>query len=205
MMTTSRFAVTILLFVLGCASALAADQPKFRAFGADDAGSAHYVITLAGNVSADDLAAMKNEVAIIYSAEVDAGFSAVRQFAATMTAAHAKLLSTDPRISAVAETRRSESAAPSAARHLTPHTSGYGDNGQSGTYTYDSSGNITAIGADTYVYDAENRLATSVTRSVTETYTYDAFGNRSRPRARRTASAKRSARSRSRWTTPRTA
>jgi len=47
---------------------------------------------------------------------------------------------------------------------------GYGDNGQSGTYTYDSSGNI-AIGADTYLYDAENRLHISVTRGVTETYT----------------------------------
>jgi YD repeat-containing protein len=47
-----------------------------------------------------------------------------------------------------------------------------------GTDTYDSSGNITAIGADTYVYDVENRLTTSVTRGVTETYTYDAFGNR---------------------------
>jgi YD repeat-containing protein len=62
--------------------------------------------------------------------------------------------------------------------HLTPHTAGYGDTGQSGAYTYDSSGNITAIGADTYVYDAENRLTTSVTRGVTESYTYDAFGNR---------------------------
>jgi YD repeat-containing protein len=124
--------------------------------------------TLAGNASADDVAAMKSEVA------------------------------ETPQTKPSAATTSSRS-------RLTPRASAYGDTGQSGTYTYDSSGNITAIGADTYVYDAENRLITSVTRGVTETYTYDAFGNRSRPRARRTASAKRSARSRSRWTTPRTA
>jgi RHS repeat-associated protein len=108
---------------------------------------------------------------------------AVRQFAATMSPAHAKLLSTDPRISEVVETpRRRPSSAPvptpRPGHRFTPQPTGYGSDGQSGTYSYDSSGNITAVGADTYLYDAENRLTTSVTRGATETYTYDAFGNR---------------------------
>ncbi|HXH93130.1 MAG TPA: RHS repeat-associated core domain-containing protein [Thermoanaerobaculia bacterium] len=59
-----------------------------------------------------------------------------------------------------------------------PQALGFGDNGESGTYTYDGSGNITAIGADTFLYDAEGRVVTAVIRGVTGTYTYDAFGNR---------------------------
>jgi RHS repeat-associated protein len=57
-------------------------------------------------------------------------------------------------------------------------TLGFGDNGESGTYTYDGSGNITAIGSDTFLYDAEGRLKTAVIRAVPGSYTYDAFGNR---------------------------
>jgi RHS repeat-associated protein len=54
----------------------------------------------------------------------------------------------------------------------------FGDNGESGTYSYDGSGNIAAIGSDKFLYDAEGRLVTAVIRGVTGTYTYDAFGNR---------------------------
>src|SRR5438270_2326714 len=182
MMKTSRIFVS-LLFLLICGAALATDQPKFRAAGAEDAGVGHYVVTLPRNGSAEDVAAMQREASILYGAELDGAPSGVRQFAATMTPAHAKLLSTDPRISEVAESPRSRpsaapASAPSSGRRLTPQTLGYGDNGQSRTYAYDSSDNITAIGADTYVYDAKNRLTISGTRGVTETYTYDAFGNR---------------------------
>jgi RHS repeat-associated protein len=59
-----------------------------------------------------------------------------------------------------------------------PQTLAFGDNGESGTYTYDGSGNITAIGSDAFLYDAEGRLKTAVIRAVTGSYTYDAFGNR---------------------------
>jgi RHS repeat-associated protein len=59
-----------------------------------------------------------------------------------------------------------------------PQALGFGDTGESGTYSYDGSGNITAIGTDTFVYDAEGRLVTAVVRGVTGSYTYDAFGNR---------------------------
>jgi RHS repeat-associated protein len=54
----------------------------------------------------------------------------------------------------------------------------------SGLYQYDGTGNIKAIGADTYLYDALGRL-TSGTADVQrtgipsrQTYTYDPFGNR---------------------------
>src|SRR5438270_3508424 len=52
----------------------------------------------------------------------------------------------------------------------------------SGTYQYDAAGNITGIGSDSFQYDAVNRLTSStvqgVTQTYTQTYTYDAFGNR---------------------------
>ena len=59
-----------------------------------------------------------------------------------------------------------------------PQALGFGDNGESGTYAYDGSGNIIAIGSDSYLYDLQGRLVTAVIRGVTATYTYDAFGNR---------------------------
>jgi RHS repeat-associated protein len=55
---------------------------------------------------------------------------------------------------------------------------GFGDTGESGTYSYDGSGNIIAIGPDSFLYDAEGRLVTAVVRGVQGTYAYDAFGNR---------------------------
>jgi YD repeat-containing protein len=48
-----------------------------------------------------------------------------------------------------------------------------------GPYTYDGSGNIIAVGTDTYWYDIVGRLksATAGTNNV-QTYTYDIYGNR---------------------------
>ncbi|MEA2239406.1 MAG: hypothetical protein QOC81_4130 [Thermoanaerobaculia bacterium] len=67
-------------------------------------------------------------------------------------------------------------AAVNGVRHSQPL--GFGDDGESGAYAYDGSGNITAIGLDTFLYDAEGRLKTAVVRGVTGSYSYDAFGNR---------------------------
>jgi YD repeat-containing protein len=57
-----------------------------------------------------------------------------------------------------------------------------------GTYVYDGSGNITSIGTDAYRYDASGRLKTSTARTPananTQTFTYDPYGRRRRPRAR---------------------
>ena len=48
----------------------------------------------------------------------------------------------------------------------------------SGTFRYDGAGNIKAIGSNQYVYDTANRLVSSTTGGVAETYKYDSFGNR---------------------------
>ena len=50
----------------------------------------------------------------------------------------------------------------------------------SGTYSYDGAGNIKAIGADTYTYDALSRLSQTNVRGHNETYTFDTFGNLTR-------------------------
>ena len=51
----------------------------------------------------------------------------------------------------------------------------------SGTYEYDGSGNINAIGNNSYDYDASSRLVRSMTEyegsAITENYAYDAVGN----------------------------
>jgi RHS repeat-associated protein len=44
-------------------------------------------------------------------------------------------------------------------------------------YTYDKRGNIAGISADTYRYDAVDRITTAVVNGATETYEYDSFGN----------------------------
>jgi len=45
------------------------------------------------------------------------------------------------------------------------------------TYTYDGSGNITAVGSDTFAYDSVDRLKQASVNGKTESYVYDAFGN----------------------------
>jgi len=172
----------LLFFDLG--ALCAATGPKFQPSGSGDQGIGRYLVTLSDDAS-EDAAAMKKELATLYGARLDISASSdVRQFTVTMMPARARLLSADPRVNGVAEVPLTAEAPPAAlasvspARRLTPQPSGYGDNGQSGTYTYDGAGNITAIGADTYAYDTAQRLVRSVTRGVEEDYTYDAFGNR---------------------------
>ena len=45
-------------------------------------------------------------------------------------------------------------------------------------YTYDGSGNVSQIGTDQYRYDGAGRLVSGMTNGVTQTYTYDVYGNR---------------------------
>jgi len=47
----------------------------------------------------------------------------------------------------------------------------------SGTFTYDGSGNIKSIGNDQYIYDTAERLIQSTVNGSTEAYKYDSFGN----------------------------
>jgi RHS repeat-associated protein len=169
MMKSKRFALLVFVVLLGRVIPLVAAQ----AAGSDDPAPGRYVVTLANGTGAEAVAAMKHDLATVYRARIESSAD-VRQFTVTMLPARAKLLSADPQIIEVVETPLQASSA----RHLTTRTSGYGDNGQSGTYTYDGSGNITAIGTDTFLYDAEGRLVRAMIRGVQEDYTYDAFGNR---------------------------
>jgi RHS repeat-associated protein len=178
-----RIATALLVYIALFSAAVsvgAATRPKFRSAASSGAADNRYVVTLAEDAAVDDPAALRQELALIYGGKVEINASSeARQFAVTMTSARARLLSADPLVMEVDEVPLSTPAqsmpAPS---HLKPRPSGYGDNGQSGTYTYDGAGNITAIGADTYVYDTAQRLVSSVTRGVQENYTYDAYGNR---------------------------
>ncbi|MBV9068120.1 MAG: hypothetical protein JO093_12215 [Acidobacteria bacterium] len=158
-----------------------ATRPKFRPAASNGAGDSRYVVTLAEDEAVGDPNALRQELALIYGAKPEVNASSdARQFAVIMTSARARLLSADSRVSEVVEVPLTPPAptTPSSSAHLRSRPSGYGDIGQSGTYTYDGAGNITAIGADTFVYDSVQRLVSSVTRGVQENYTYDAYGNR---------------------------
>ncbi len=163
-------------------SAVGATRPKFRPATPGGAGDNRYVVTLNEEAAMDDPATLRKELALTYGARLEAKASSdARQFTVTTTSARARLLSTDPRVMEVVEvplTTPAPSQTSASSAHLTPRPAGYGDNGQSGTYSYDGAGNIIAIGADTYVYDGAQRLVSSVTRGVQENYTYDAYGNR---------------------------
>jgi YD repeat-containing protein len=88
--------------------------------------------------------------------------------AVRMSPALAEMLRRDPRVVSVVEQRL----------HLSPRPTGSG-NMTLGSYAYDGAGNIKNIGQEQYVYDALGRLV-SATAGVTntQTYQYDAFGNR---------------------------
>jgi RHS repeat-associated protein len=180
-MNKTSLLVPILLFS-GVVPLGAATQSKFRPSSVGGAGVGRYVVTVTEEAGFDDPAALRKELALIYGAKLDVNASAdARQFAVTMTSARARLLSTDPRVTEVVEfplTTPAPSQTTASSAHLKSRPTGYGDNGQSGTYTYDGAGNITSIGADTFVYDSAQRLVISVTRGVQENYTYDAYGNR---------------------------
>jgi RHS repeat-associated protein len=135
------------------------------------ADSARYVVTLNENVSP----AAIEQLAIRYGGRVDPLSSgSTRQFAVTMTPSGAQLLGSDARVTAVVP----ESSAASLSGRLHPASETYGSDGNSGAYSYDGSGNITGIGADSFLYDAEGRLVRATVRGVQEDYVYDAFGNR---------------------------
>ncbi len=53
-----------------------------------------------------------------------------------------------------------------------------GNQSDSGNYSYDGAGNISAIGLDSFKYDAGMRLLSSKIANQTETFEYDGFGNR---------------------------
>ncbi len=86
----------------------------------------------------------------------------------TTTPARARLLASDARVASV-ERAGKRIAAEST---MTSWANGV-------SYAYDGAGNIRSIGSDTYLYDTAGRLVQgSAGASNTQSYTYDAFGNR---------------------------
>jgi RHS repeat-associated protein len=189
LMTRIRIALLYVVLLSGVSTLGAATRPKFQAVESGGVGTGRYLVTLAEDTLGDDLGALKRELALTYGARLECNASSdLQQFVVIMLPARARLLSADHRVSEVVEVPLTTNAAAppetpisvpvSTSRRFTPQPTGYGDNGQSGTYTYDGAGNITAIGADQYRYDTAQRLVSSVTRGVQEDYSYDAFGNR---------------------------
>ena len=186
-----RIALLASVVLLSGVSTLGAATPKFQPVESSGVGIGRYIVTFAEETLGDDRGALGRELALTYGARLESNASSdSQQLVVIMPPARARLLSADQRVSEVVEVPLTTTAdappetpavglppAPSP-RRFTPQPSGYGDNGQSGTYTYDGAGNITAIGADTYRYDTAQRLVSSVTRGVQEDYSYDAFGNR---------------------------
>ncbi len=178
-----RIALSVLVPIVLFSAAVnisGATRPKFRPSTPGGAGDSRYVITLVEDAAVDDPAVLRKELALIYGVKLEVNDSSgARQFTVTTSSGRARLLSADPRVIEVVEVPVMTSVStPASSVHLKPQPTGYGDNGQSGTYTYDGAGNITAIGPDTFVYDSAQRLVSSVTRGVQENYTYDAYGNR---------------------------
>jgi RHS repeat-associated protein len=130
---------------------------------ASEPTGAIYVVTMTDPVDAAEAQAL----ATVYGGTLD-GISGGRTLTLRISATRADMLRRDPHVVSVVQQER----------HLRPQSNGSG-NVKLGDYSYDGVGNITAVGQDQYVYDALSRL-TSATAAVTngQTYTYDAFGNR---------------------------
>ena len=86
-------------------------RPKFQPSGSVDAGIGRYVVTLAEDTVGDDLEALERELALTYGARLAANTSSdLQQFVMIMLPARARLLSSDPRVSEVAEVPRTTTA-----------------------------------------------------------------------------------------------
>jgi RHS repeat-associated protein len=189
----NKQARTIAVFLSLAMNALAAAHGadlKFRAASGPEPVIGRYVVTLDASV-AEQLARVSAEsLAHAYGGQLELYSSSdVRQFAIAMLPSRARTLSADPRVRQVVEIAQSDpttTAAPpspgvianagvSPARRLVP---GALDSSSTGNYAYDGAGNITAIGSDTFFYDLEARLTQGTVQGSQQSYTYDAFGNR---------------------------
>src|SRR3954471_13800992 len=105
MMKRIRIALLVYVVLLNGAVTLdAATPPKFQPAESGGVGMGRYVVTLAEDTVGDDLGALKRELALTYGARLEASTcSDGQQFAVTMMPARARLLSSDPRVSEVAE------------------------------------------------------------------------------------------------------
>jgi|GEM_PF-5693852 len=178
------FSVLAAMFVALAAVAGATDL-KFHAAPGPEPVVGRYLVTLDSSVTPELAAGTASSLARTYGGQLEPYQSSdARQFAIAMLPARARGLSADQRVRDVAEIahRDDDALAPppspqtaTSSRHLIPVAA---DSTLSGTYLYDGSGNIKAIGNDTFIYDAEGRLKQAIVEGSQESYDYDPFGNR---------------------------
>jgi RHS repeat-associated protein len=185
-----RTFVVFLSLVVSCVTAANGAQPKFHPAPGAEPVIGRYVVTLDASV-AEQLARVSAEsLAHAYGGQIELYSSSdVRQFAIAMLPSRARTLSADARVREVVGIAQSDpttTAAPpspgvianqgmSTGRHLVP---GALDSSSTGNYAYDGAGNITAIGSDAFFYDVEGRLTQATVQGSQQSYTFDAFGNR---------------------------
>lgn len=176
--------ITIFLSLLMSALAAHAGNVKFQAAPGPEPVVGRYLVMLDASVAIDLAGASAEALARAYGGQLEPFASEdARQFAITMLPARARTLSADPRVREVTEIAQPEpllapSPSNTAAKltgHLTPVPR---DVSSSGTYLYDGSGNIKSIGSDSFLYDVEGRLMQATVQGSQQSYTYDAFGNR---------------------------
>jgi RHS repeat-associated protein len=199
-----RIAAAVFVLTALYAHSVAAAE-RFRPIHRDDIAYGHYLVTLAADVEEADVAWLAGELAKTYGGRLEAyAATGFHGFAIVMRPAAARLLSSDARVVLVEEQPAGEQAPKQAASPpsvvrvpasgspaaASPPASpipfraaseSSATEPWSGTYVYDGSGNIKAIGSNHYRYDGVGRLvgATAITsaQSWTQSFRYDAFGN----------------------------
>lgn len=127
-----------------------------------------YRIQLDPSAAVDRTDAIAAELAATYGGSVEPSESATGQtIVLRLTPAKARELAADPRVKSLAPLRARNNAV------VEPVNWSAGV-----AYTYDGSGNMSAIGADEFLYDDAGRVVKAKINNTTREYSYDAFGNR---------------------------
>ena len=187
MSVRERMIVVLLSLTLTGVAVVNAQESKFHPVPGVPPVIGHYLVTLSGSVSDELLEVSPRILAQQYDGRLEhASSTDTRQFAVALRPSRAKSMSGDPRVREVMELPRPNDAespvstiAPSRAdltRHgLLPAAQ---DSTSTGIYLYDGAGNIKAIGTDSFLYDSVGRLTKATVQGSQQSYTYDAFGNR---------------------------
>jgi RHS repeat-associated protein len=176
----SLLAVAILLAALFSPPGAGASTTKF--LGAESGAPRAYVLELSGALSAAEVEAVTLDLEQRYSVKaVRLGGGGVPLLMVTLPPEQAGRFSLDPRVVHVLEREASaESKAPLRTQtDGVPRTAADVTWSRSG-YQYDGAGNIRQIGPDVFTYDKVGRLTSGSVDGAanTQSYTYDAFGNR---------------------------
>src|SRR5947209_12476874 len=142
---------------------------------ATDLRLVEYEFTLREGVASGDAGAVVRRIAAAHHGVVTRMDPESRHAFLALPASAVDGLASDPLVTSV------RASAPGASgrriEHLTP-VKMTASPWSSGAYVYDGAGNIKKIGSDTFAYDGVSRLTSATVRGITQSYTYDAFGNR---------------------------